>query len=135
MSRRPHSWGRSEKYHARPRHLYALVFQGAVYIGQTVDLGKREAQHRSLSGGWNGRRFDVVPLGVCNGTHAQAAAYERAWRLAARRLGWKVYGLPPDVVVDPRRQASWGDVWRSYSLRWPGETKRGWWARMGSAYL
>lgn len=39
---------RDQKYHARERHLYALKFKnGAVYIGQTVDVVGHELSSSS----------------------------------------------------------------------------------------
>lgn len=99
MSRRPHHWGRSEKYHVRPRHLYALVFpEGFVYIGQSVDLKTREAQHRAPSGGWN-REFEFLPLSTIEGTKADAEHHEVAWRTLAARKGWGVYARPPGIPI------------------------------------
>lgn len=43
-----HNLGRSEKYHALPRTLYALLFDdGGCYIGQSSNPQQREKQHRS----------------------------------------------------------------------------------------
>ena len=49
-----HNLGRSEKYHALPRTLYALLFDdGGCYIGQSSNPHQREKQHRSRQGGWH----------------------------------------------------------------------------------
>lgn len=43
-----HNLGRSEKYHALPRTLYALLFDdGGCYVGQSSNPQQREKQHRS----------------------------------------------------------------------------------------
>ena len=111
-------WNRSQKYHARDRVLYALLFSGGYcYIGQTVDPKQREAQHRLPSGGWH-QHFQFVPLGVCHGTQAQASDHERAWRLAAVSHGWRVYAKPPDIVCSPYRQATLRHRCLSWRLRW-----------------
>lgn len=47
-----HNLGRSEKYHALPRTLYALLFDdGGCYVGQSTNPQQREKQHRSPKGG------------------------------------------------------------------------------------
>lgn len=111
-------WNRSQKYHARVRVLYALLFpSGHCYIGQTVDPKQREAQHRSAAGGWY-RPFQLVILGSCHGTQEQASDHERAWRLAAVAHGWQVYAKPPGIVCNPARQASFRHHALSHRLRW-----------------
>lgn len=127
-------WKRDQKYHARPRVLYALLFgNGCCYIGQTVDPRKREAQHRSPAGGWR-YAFSFVPLGTFHGTQAQAADHERAWRLAAVAHGWQVYAKPPAILCNPARQASFRHHWLSWRLRWhwhwPIQHSRSWFYRL-----
>jgi hypothetical protein len=110
---------RAQKYHPRPRALYALVFsqESAVYVGQSVDAHRRRQQHALPSGGWQ-RPFDFVVLGHCVGTQADAETHEYAWRLVAASRGWRVYGRPPNIVVNPRRRRTW-DRWRlSWRLQW-----------------
>ena len=70
-------WNRSQKYHKRTRYLYALFFDNeqAVYIGQSVDLKKRWAQHRSKVGKWN-RSFRPVELASYDMTQHEAEAME-----------------------------------------------------------
>lgn len=118
-------WGRSEKYHARPRHLYALLFlDGCAYIGQTVDLRKREQQHRLPAGGWCGFTFECVHLGTIDGTKDQASVLEHAWRHKAAQNGWRIYAKPPGIVVDHRRQLTLRSRWHALFLRWPAKHSR-----------
>lgn len=113
-----HRLGRSQKYHRRPRILYALMFaSGYCYIGQTVDLRQREAQHRSPRGGWR-HDFEVVELATVHATEAEASDFERAWRLAAVSRGWRVYAKPPGIPCNPRLQARLKHVLLSWRLRW-----------------
>jgi hypothetical protein len=117
-------WDRSQKYRARPRHLYALLFADGCYIGQSVNPQARAAQHRRPAGGWCGRRFRLVLLGTVNGSEAEAKDYEHAWRLKAQAHGWQVYALPPGIVCDPRRQATFKHRRISWTLRWPRRHSR-----------
>lgn len=120
-----HRWGRSQKYHARPRQLYALLFEnGCAYIGQSVDLVERERQHRRPAGGWNGQVFECVQLGVLEGTEAQARDFEHAWRHKAYKNGWRIYGKPPAMIVDHRNQMTFKRYLLAWSLRWPAEHSR-----------
>lgn len=114
----PQHWGRSQKYHARPRHIYALLFEaaGCCYVGQTVDLHQRARQHQR--GDW-AQDFVLVPLALVQGTEAEAADHEMAWRLAAQRRGWRIYAGPPGVIVDPRRRATWSQRRLARRCRWP----------------
>ncbi len=101
------TWKRNQKYLPRPRHLYALFFEGGCYLGQTVDLLNREKQHRSPRGGWQGRPFQFVPLGQVVGTQADAEVHEYAWRYKAFQKGWRIYAKPPGVLIrDPRRRTT-----------------------------
>lgn len=112
--------GRGQKYHARPRHLYALLFEdGFAYIGQSVDLRQRESQHRRPAGGWCGKPFRCLPLAVIHGTEEQARHYEHAWRHAANKHGWAIYAKPPGIRVDHRRQMTWYRYCLAWTLRWP----------------
>lgn len=114
-------WKRDQKYWPRDRVLYALLFpNGCCYIGQSVDPRKREAQHRSASGGWS-MPFDLIVLGTCHGTQAEASDHEHAWRLAAVAHGWRVYALPPGVLCNPARQASLQHhrLSKRFRKRWP----------------
>jgi len=97
------SWKRNQKYLPRPRHLYALFFNGGCcYVGQTVDLLNREKQHRGSRGGWQGRPFQFVPLGQMVGTQADAEVHEYAWRYKAHLKGWRIYAKPPGMLIrDP----------------------------------
>lgn len=127
----PHQWGRSQKFCARPRTLYALLFPtGHAYIGQSVDVIKREQQHRRPAGGWCGKAFDCVVLEIRTCTELQAADLEHAWRLKALRHGWMIYAKPPGLVVDPRRRATLKRRWLSFGRRWPRQHSRTRWRRL-----
>lgn len=137
-----HRWGRSQKYHSRPRHLYALLFSDGIYIGQTVDLIQREAQHRSRKGGWGGKPFRVQPLGVIEGTEAEAVEYEHAWRLKAWKQGYRVFAKPPGIPCNPSRRATWHRRRLARRLKWPGQRQglpgwkaAGWLAAVASVLL
>lgn len=96
--------GRSEKYHQLPRHIYALVFPNRyVYIGQTKDLKRREAQHRNARKlPWGTQNFHMVHLTTVVATTLEAEDHEYAWRYTAFRHGHNVYILPPNIVLIPR---------------------------------
>jgi len=123
---------RSQKYHERPRHLYALLFSDGVYIGQTVNLAKREQQHRSERGGWCGKPFQCVHLSTIQGTEEDAVEYEHAWRLKAWQLGHRVFAKPPGIPCNPTRQSSWRRRNLARGLQWPIERRR---TRMSRAWL
>lgn len=114
-----HRWGRSQKYHERPRHLYALLFgNGCCYIGQTVNLNARLSQHKSPAGGWAGNVFTMVPLGVVHCTQQCGEDYEYAWRYKAACAGWRVYGKP-GVFINPARRLTLERRMLAWSLTWP----------------
>lgn len=120
-----HGWGRTQKYRTRPRHLYALLFQnGACYIGQTVNLRTRLAQHRLPSGGWMGAQFELVHLGQVNGTQQQAEDHEYAWRYKAQSAGWIVYAKPPSIIIDASRRMTMKRRLLSLGMRWPRNYRR-----------
>lgn len=121
----PRKWNRSQKYHARPRHLYALVFSDGVYIGQTVNLTQRERQHRSDGGGWCGKHFRCLHLATIEGTEAEAVEHEHAWRLVAWKQGMRVFAKPPGIPCNPSRQTTWNRRQLARGLRWPESTPRG----------
>lgn len=114
-----HRLGRSEKYHALPRTLYALLFDdGGCYIGQSSNPEQREKQHRSRQGGWH-RPFRFYALEVVTVTRAEAEAYEQAWRVRASKEGWRVYAKPPGIVINPHRRATPHVRWLAMQRRWP----------------
>lgn len=116
-----HRLGRSERYHARPRTLYALLFDdGGCYVGQSANPRQREAQHRSARGGW-GRPFRFHALETMQGTKAEAEAFEQAWRVVAQNAGWRIYGKPPRLAVNPRRRLSPRVKALVMQRRWPLE--------------
>lgn len=123
MSKR--RWKRDQKYHPRPRHLYALLFSnGCAYIGQTVDLKTREQQHRRPAGGWGRQEFECVHLGTVQDTQAVAEDFEHAWRHVANKAGWHIYAKPPGVVVNPSRQMTLQRYALARRLRWPSQHYR-----------
>lgn len=118
-------WKRDQKYHPRPRHLYALLFEnGCAYIGQTVDLRQREQQHRRVAGGWLGKAFQCVHLGTVEDTEAVAVDYEHAWRHVAAQAGWRIYAKPPGVVVNHRKRMTPQRFALARTLRWPAAHRR-----------
>lgn len=120
-----HNWGRSQKYHVRPRELYALLFDnGCAYIGQSVDVSKREQQHRRPSGGWGGKSFSFVVLCEIECTEEQAKDYEHAWRHKAAKNGWSIYGKPPAMIVNHHKQMTLKRYWLAWGLRWPAQRYR-----------
>lgn len=77
---------RNQKYKNRQRHLYTLLFKnGRAYIGQTVDLHHQGEHSRA----WF-ERFDMIHLGDCDGSHAEAKAHEYAWLFVTRKASWTV---------------------------------------------
>jgi predicted GIY-YIG superfamily endonuclease len=94
------SWGRSQKYHRRTRHFYALLFADrSCYVGQTIALKRRWAEHRRV---WTAP-FVPIELETMERTQADAEEHEYAWRFVAERRGFKVLGKP-GVVVRARRR-------------------------------
>ena len=129
---RKSQWGRSQKYLPRDRILYALLFPNDYcYIGQSVDVMKREQQHRGPKGGWRQKKFRCLVLGNIHGTEKDAVEMEHAWRIVAARNGWKVYAKPPDIVCNPMRQATQNRHRLSRDLRWPviSRRSRGGWGK------
>ena len=119
-----HKLGRSEKYHALPRTLYALLFDdGGCYIGQSSNPQQREKQHRSRQGGWH-RPFQFHVLSVVTATRAEAEAHEQAWRVRASKEGWRVYAKPPGIVINPHRRATPQVRWLALQCRWTLGTPR-----------
>lgn len=93
----------SERDLVRDRYIYALLFfNDCCYIGQSVDTNRRLREH-ILKSGWD-KKFVMLKLDKVKGTYYDAEDYEYAWRACAQKNGWKIYGLPPDVIVDPSRR-------------------------------
>lgn len=135
-----------ERYKRRSRHLYALAFDGGthVYIGQTLDLRRREKEHRRF---WP-CGFRMVALGSIDGTEADAVDYEHAWRWKARQAGYAVLATNRAgdrfVLHDLMRQMTPQRFALVKTLRWPKELRcrhaHGWlhwigWAAATSAGL
>lgn len=116
-NRAGHSWGRSEKYHRRPRHLYALIFDDRhVYVGQTIDLEQRRRQHAKR---WP-EPFTMLPLAVIEGTCADAVEHEYAWRLLAERRGLTVLA-DVGVTIRPHLRFTEARGRLADNLRWPSQ--------------
>lgn len=123
----PHPWGLSQKYHRRPRHLYALLFADhRCYVGQTIELKRRWAEHRRA---WS-EPFMPIHLETTEGTQADAEEHEYAWRYVAEQRGFKVLGKP-GVVVRVRRRMTSARYALASGRRWPreagGKMWNGWW--------
>lgn len=111
---------RSEKQRKRPRHIYALIFaNNCCYIGQSVHLKRRLSQHQHRKGGWDGQKFQMVRLQTVKDTYAGAENWEFAWRVCAQRKGWRIYGLPPNIVVDSQRKATRQQLSLANKCKWP----------------
>lgn len=117
---------RAQKYHSRPRHLYALMFDNRhCYVGQTIALKRREAEHKR---DW-GRPFRMVHLGTIEGTQALAEAHEYAWRWKAHRAGWRNYGKNRAgevfIISDPNRRMLREHHRIAADLKWPQKESQG----------
>jgi hypothetical protein len=117
--------GREQKYKARQRYFYALLFDnGHCYIGQSTDLKRREREHRRF---WL-LDFRMLPLGSIEGTQADGEEHEYAWRYVASRQGWRVYGrnrAGETFLIDPRKRLTWKRRAIASRLRWPASERRG----------
>lgn len=127
---------RSQKYSPRKRYLYALKLDHKrVYIGQTIDIGRRHKEHRR---DWS-YPFQMIELGSIVGTQADAEEYEYAWRYRAGRSGFRVLCKSPtsaDVFeVNPARRMDRQRYRIASTLRWPMEHRagRGWWQWIAGA--
>lgn len=113
-----------QKYYVRRRFIYALFFENnAVYIGQSVDPKRREAEHKRPSGEWCGAPFRMRVLYEFQGTHSDGEHFERSYRLRAKRRGLAVYGLP-HVFINPENQATIYQRVASYRVPWPRQEGR-----------
>lgn len=116
--------GADQKYHVREGHLYALMFKsGQVYIGQTVDMGRRQKQHAKA---W-AAPFEMIQLGTMQGTQAQGEDYEYAWRFRAAAEGYPVlaktwdgtvFAIHPQMRMTSERQAI------AKRCQWPGRSSK-----------
>jgi predicted GIY-YIG superfamily endonuclease len=119
--------GASQKYHARERHLYALLFaSGKAYIGQTIDLCRRKREHaRSWS-----EPFEMIQLGTMWGTQEQGEDHEYAWRYRAAMSGYTVLGKTWDgsiFVVRPLKRMNAKRRAIARQCRWPVHAQRSRW--------
>lgn len=131
---------RAQKYKPRRRHLYALMFdRRRVYIGQTIDLGRRQKEHRR-DWCWP---FEMIELGSIVGTQAEAEEYEYAWRYRAGRSGFRVIAKSPRSVdifeINPRRRMDSQRYRLASTLRWPSDHRAGWgwwpWVAIAAALM
>jgi predicted GIY-YIG superfamily endonuclease len=116
------AFGRDERHRARFRHIYGVFFKGTdVYVGQTVDLRRREREHRQA---W-ASRFRFVRLDTLYGTYAEAEVAEQAWRCLANRKGHTILALQGDrsVRVDPHRRRTRAVQAFMGTRRWPRHLK------------
>ena len=124
--------GRSQRYHRRPRTIYALVFHGgqACYIGQAEDLNEAVERHcRPHADGWTGSGFDVIELEAVMATPHDAIELVQVWHVVAWRRGLSVLRVPcdPDDPIgqlDPARRPTWTQVFRSWTRPWPSGASR-----------
>ena len=117
---------RAQKYKPRRRYLYALMFdRKRVYIGQTIDIGRRHKEHRR---DWN-YPFRMIELGSIVCTQADAEEYEYAWRYRAGRTGFSVLCKSPtssDIfVINPACRMDRQRHRIASTLRWPKEHRAG----------
>ena len=118
---------RAQNYRTRRRHLYALLFdRKRVYIGQTIDLGRRHKEHRH---DWCSP-FQMIELGSIDGTQAEAEEYEYAWRYRAGRSGFRVLCKSPSsnevFEINPKRRMTPERHQLASNLRWPSGHGSAW---------
>jgi hypothetical protein len=89
-------------------------------------MARRQKEHESVAGGWP-RAFEFQHLSTIQGTQLEAEDHEKAWRYVAATHGHQIYGKPPGIVVDCRRQQTPSSLKIAKTLRWPSATK-GFWA-------
>ncbi len=51
-------------------------------------------------------------------TQHEAEEMEELWRCKAHSQGWRVYGLPPGIVINPYRRAGLWKRWKARKLEW-----------------
>ncbi len=92
-------------------------------------MQRRFKQHQA-AGDWRSLgNFTLLPLGAYAGTYADLEEWEYAWRLAAQRSGWKVFGgsdARGPYLVDPRKRSNNRRLALSTKCRWPGSGEQ-WW--------
>ena len=81
----------------------------------------------------------MAELATYECTQAEAEDLEYAWRAKAAAAGWRIYGKPPYMEVDPYKRLTLRRRLIAWRLRWPREHRRGWrvwpWAAAGAGGL
>ena len=115
---------RYEQEQYRRRYLYALIFKHGpyCYIGQTVNPKRRHGQHRNT---WGKKKFSMHILNSIQGNKQEAEEFEYAWRYVAYKKGFNVYGLPPDIVVNPELRMNSDRLDLVRRLKWPRTARQG----------
>jgi len=99
--------------------LWAMILR----ISQSELLLKRcllnffRRPHGSKAGKWN-RYFRPIELASYTMTQHEAEAMEELWRCKAVQSGWRVYGLPPGILINPYRRAGLWKRWKARKLVW-----------------
>ena len=119
---------RDQAYRSRTRHLYALLFKsGRAYIGQTVDLRRRHGEHGKS---WT-EPFDMIHLGDCNGTLADAEESEYAWRFVGQQAGWTIVARDRannTFIVNANNRMTPDRYKTAAQCKWPRKHRRNTWA-------
>lgn len=126
---------RAQAYHSHERSLYGLLWHdtGQCYIGQTVDMERRNREHMRA---W-ARPFIMLQLEVMVGTQAQAEEHEYAWRLKCAEAGWQPLGKTREgkvFVIQPHKRMTPARYAIAKRCKWPRAYKRHparvpWWFR------
>ena len=70
-------------------------------------------------------------LGSVNGNELLASDYEHAWRWKAMKAGFRVYSLPPNIVIrNHSRQMSANRYAIARQLTWPLRKAKSMWGLM-----
>jgi hypothetical protein len=130
------SFGRDERHLSRVRHIYGVFFAGTdVYVGQSVDLRRRESEHRKA---WR-YRFRFIKLDSLRGTFADAENAEQAWRCLAQQKGHTILAHQGNraVHVNPDRRRTAPVQALMSKRRWPKHLRvhGGWQGKVGAATI